>query len=76
MTFLFDEDGDDYRTLSGSCVVEWSISNSYTIASQRSSYVTLNLYASANGTEDIVSPYNLTIYNPFYIDAFSWNFEV
>lgn len=57
--------------------MEWSISNSYTIASQQSSYVTLNLYASTgNGTEDIVAPYNLTILNPAYVDAFSWNFEV
>ena len=57
--------------------MEWSISNSYTIASQGSSYVTLNLYASTgNGTEDIVAPYNITILNPAYIDAFTWNFEV
>lgn len=56
--------------------MEWSISNSYTIASQDSSYVTLNLYASTKGTEDIVPPYNVTIYNPNYVDAFSWNFEV
>ena len=64
------------KIFAGSCIVEWSISNSYTIASQQSSYVTLNLYASTNGTEDIVSPYNVTIYNPSYTDAFSWNFEV
>lgn len=56
--------------------MEWSISNSYTIASQQSSYITLNLYASTNGTEDIVSPYNITVFNPNYINAFSWNFEV
>lgn len=58
------------------CFVEWSISNSYTIASSSTSYVTLNLYASNNGTEDLLAPYNLTIYNPAYVGVFSWNFEV
>lgn len=58
------------------CFVEWSISNSYTIASEQTSYVTLNLYASNNGTVEITAPYNLTIFNPAYVDAFSWNFDV
>ena len=59
-----------------SCYVQWSISNSYTVASQSTSYVTLNLYASTKGPADIEAPYNITIYNPAYYGAFSWNFEV
>ena len=63
-------------TIAESCYVQWSISNSYTVASQSTSYVTLNLYASTKGPADIEAPYNITIYNPAYYGAFSWNFEV